>query len=270
MNAHNSMNSLTKRLKLSLKHSAKIGLILGSGWSVLDNDYFITQRLSYARIPEFPLSTVAGHRGELILARLRDIPLVILSGRVHLYEGYSAEAVTRPVRILAGLGVKTLIITNAAGAVNPDFSPGDIMLITDQINLQFKTLRMKSRIYPDLHGLYDKSLVTVAEKVAQELRIAVRQGVYAGVTGPNYETAAEVRMLRIIGADAVGMSTVLESTAAAACGLKVLGISCLVNRATGLNDRPLRHSEVLRVMKQMQGKLRRLIKAVVRDIAGEI
>jgi purine-nucleoside phosphorylase len=244
-----------------LKAKPQIAIILGSGWKIIDNDYRIESRIPYSAIPGFPTTTIAGHKGELIACLLNKTPLIILSGRCHLYEGYSAGEVVFPVKVLNGVGIKTLIITNAAGAINPDFSEGDIMIIKDQINLQFKYPGLLKKIREPLYNPY---LISITERKGNNINI--RKGVYIGVTGPSYETPAEIRAFRKIGADAVGMSTVLETECAMSLGIKVLGISCLVNKAAGLAKDKLEHKDVLSVMEKVKNQLQSLIKNVVLDI----
>jgi len=244
-----------------LKLKPRTAIILGSGWKIIDDDYRIESIIPYSDIPGFPSTTVAGHKGELIFCALNNKPLIILSGRIHLYEGYSSSEVVFPVKLLNGAGIKNLIITNAAGAINQGFCEGDIMIIKDQINLQFNNPGLPNKI---CKPLYDSHLIDIAERNSNGINI--RKGVYAGVTGPSYETPAEIRALSKIGADAVGMSTVLETEWAAGLGMNVLGFSCLVNKAAGLSGNKLTHKDVLSVMEKVKNQLQSLIKNVVLDI----
>ncbi|MDD3151129.1 MAG: purine-nucleoside phosphorylase [Candidatus Gastranaerophilales bacterium] len=221
----------------------EIGLILGSGLGDIANEIKGTI-VPYSKIPEFETSTVEGHAGQLVLGEFCNKKVIAMQGRYHFYEGHSLQTVTYPVKIMKKLGVKTLIVTNAAGGVNKDFYPGDLMIITDHINLlgsnpligeNDKSLGER---FPDMSNAYDKNLISLAEKIAKKLKIKTQKGVYAGLTGPSYETPAEIRMLRILGADAVGMSTVPEVIVANHMKMNVLGISCITNMAAGILDQP--------------------------------
>lgn len=252
---------VTNFLKKYILNNPSWGIVLGSGWTIIDRNFTIKHKIPYHQFSHFPIPTIPGHKGELIIGELGKSPLIILSGRAHLYEGYSPQEIGYPIQVLARLGIKKMIVTNAAGAINPDFQVGEMMLIKDQINLQFKSL---GKLSPLKHvSLFDPTLLRLAENIGKKLRLKLQKGVYLGVTGPNYETAAEIRMFRKIGADAVGMSTVLETMSAVHSGIKVLGISCLVNKATGLAKTPLGHQDVLRVMEKAKNQLNSLIKNVV-------
>ncbi|MBR1754597.1 purine-nucleoside phosphorylase [bacterium] len=228
----------------------EIGVILGSGLGdFVDNLDKIS--ISYGDIPGFQKSNVQGHAGKLVFAEYKGKRVVFMQGRYHFYEGHSMQTVTYPVKVMKKLGVKTLIVTNAAGAVNENFNPADLMIITDHINfLGTNPLigpnddSLGTR-FPDMSEVYKKDLVAKAESCAEELGINIRKGVYLASTGPSYETPTEVRMMRMMGADAVGMSTVPEAIVANYCGIKVLGISCLTNYASGITDTPLTHKEVI-------------------------
>lgn len=275
MDKFQNINLCYRWLRAHLNYLPHIGIILGSGWDILDNDFEVTQEIPYQRIPYFPRPTIVGHQGKLILCKLGKTPLAILSGRVHLYEGYTAGEVVRPVRALGLLGIKTLIVTNSAGAINPRFRPGEIMLITDHINLMWANpLRGKhdNRLglrFPDLCDCYNPQLINQSFEIGRRLArqgIKLHKGVYLAVTGPSYETPAEIRMFGKIGADAVGMSTVPEVLAARQMGINVLGISCLVNQAAGLGSRLLEHSAVLKMANQVKPHLKLLIKEIIRKI----
>ncbi|MZQ76457.1 MAG: purine-nucleoside phosphorylase [Peptoclostridium sp.] len=230
----------------------KIGLILGSGLGELADRIEDAITLEYSKIPKFPVSTVEGHSGRLVFGKLCGRQVVAMQGRFHYYEGYDMKDVTLPVRVMKLLGVETLIVTNAAGAVNISFSPGELMLISDHINLTFESpLRGKNMDdygvrFPDMTNAYDESLRGIVKSLAAENGIKLNEGVYACMGGPAYETPAEIRMLRVLGADAVGMSTVPEVICAVHSGMRVIGISCVTNMGAGILKQPLDHSEVMR------------------------
>lgn len=245
-----------------------VGVVLGSGLGALA-DAVQGTAIPYADIPGFAASTVPGHAGRLVIGRLEGRPVAVFQGRFHLYEGYDPADVTFPVRVLRELGAATLIVTNAAGAVNPDFRPGDLMLIADHINLTGRNPlvgvgdeRLGPR-FPDMTNAYDPELRSLARRVGEALGIALREGVYAGLLGPSYETPAEIRMLRVLGADAVGMSTVAEVIVARQVGLRVLGVSCLTNMAAGILPQPLSHEEVLETGRKAARTFTRLLRGVI-------
>jgi len=245
-----------------------IGLILGSGLGVMADEVEAPVSIPYGEIPHFPLSTVEGHAGELVIGTLSGKPVVMMKGRFHLYEGYSPSLIAFPIRVLAALGIQQLIVTNAAGGVNEAFSPGDLMLITDHINLSGSNPligknddRLGPR-FPDMSNAYSLQLRQIAQHSALKQHIQLREGVYAWMSGPNYETPAEIHMVRKLGADAVGMSTVPEVLAAVHSGLSVLGISCITNMAAGILDQPLNHQEVIETAQ----KVERSFKQLIRDI----
>ncbi|MFQ3542908.1 purine-nucleoside phosphorylase [Halobacillus rhizosphaerae] len=228
-----------------------VGLILGSGLGVLAEEIENPTVIKYKDIPHFPESTVSGHKGQLVIGELEGRQVVAMQGRFHYYEGYSMEQVTFPVRVMKEIGVETLFVTNAAGGINESFHPGDLMIITDHINnmgdspLIGPNDEQLGPRFPDMSEAYDRDLISHAKQSAERVELQVREGVYIGNTGPAYETAAEIRMLRTLGGDAVGMSTVPEVTVASHAGLRVLGISCISNMAAGILDQPLTHDEVI-------------------------
>lgn len=228
-----------------------IGLILGSGLGVLGDELEDAVTIPYEDIPHFPVSTVEGHAGELLIGKLQGRSVMLMRGRFHMYEGYEPERTALPVRVMKALGVKTLLVTNAAGGVNLDYKPGNLMLISDHINLTGRNPLIGPNDnalgvrFPDMSEAYSARLRAVAKETSASLGFSVREGVYAGLLGPNYETPAEIRMLRTIGADAVGMSTVSEVIVARHSGIEVLGISCISNMAAGILDQPLSHEEVM-------------------------
>ncbi|MDE5412053.1 purine-nucleoside phosphorylase [Alkalihalobacillus sp. MEB203] len=250
----------------------QIGLILGSGLGVLAEEIENPVKIPYDQIPNFPVSTVEGHAGQLVLGTLQGKDVVAMQGRFHFYEGYSLEKVTFPVRVMKELGVKTVIVTNAAGGVNESFQAGDLMIISDQINNMNQNPLIGRNDpefgvrFPDMSNAYSPSLRSLAKKVAGSLNISVQEGVYVGNTGPCYETPAEVRMIRKLGGDAVGMSTVPEVIVARHSGMEVLGISCISNMAAGILDQPLTHDEVIETTEQVKEHFLSLVKNIVKDI----
>jgi len=247
----------------------RIGLILGSGLGDLADQIEEAVRIPYSEIPHFPVSTVAGHAGRLVIGRLAGQPVVAMQGRVHYYEGYPMEQVIFPTRVMKALGCDTLVVTCACGGLNPDFSPGDLMLITDHINMMGvdplrgpNDERLGPR-FPATVGAYTPELQELAMRVAQDLGFPLRQGVYVAISGPCYNSSAELRMLRILGADAVGMSTVPEVIAAAHMGLRVLGIACVTDMA--LPDQPihLTHEQVMETAERTKPRFQRLIKEIL-------
>ncbi|MBP3038988.1 purine-nucleoside phosphorylase [Bacillaceae bacterium Marseille-Q3522] len=261
-------------LKENYPEKPLIGLILGSGLGVLADDIEEAVKIPYEEIPEFPVSTVAGHAGRLVFGKINGVTVVAMQGRFHYYEGYSFEKVTFPVRVMKELGVQTLIVTNAAGGVNETFSAGDLMLIADHINFMgsnpligYNDDRLGAR-FPDMSEAYSKKLRTAAKKVAEDIGIKVQEGVYIGFTGPSYETPAEIRMAKIIGADAVGMSTVPEVIVARHAQLDVLGISCISNMAAGILDQPLSHKEVMETTERVKEDFIRYVKELVKQFGN--
>ena len=254
----------------------QIALVLGSGLGAFADEFASAKRIPYAEIPYFPRSTAIGHAGQLVIGKVGAIPVAGMQGRVHLYEGYSAKEVVFPIRVFARLGVKAVILTNAAGGIKREFTQGRLVVISDHINLQgvnpltgpneeWFGLR-----FHDMTGAYDRRFREMAVDEGNRLGIGMNEGVYAGLAGPNYETPAEIRYLRTIGADLVGMSTVPEVIAARHSGLRVLGISCVTNAAAGILDQPLNHIEVLETAERVKGQFISLLKAVVPRIAEAI
>ena len=247
-------------LKTELKFEPQTALILGSGWdSILNFSFTKKQSIPYRDIPGWPVSDVPGHQGKLIRCAFKNQSLIVLSGRSHYYEGFSPGEIVFPIRILKSLGVRQLIITHAAGGINPDFKAGDIMLITDHLNFIPREIPDPKRI----NSYYDPGLMNIARQAASQAGVKLREGVYLATTGPSFETPAEIRMMRWIGADAVGMSTVPEVLTAGQLGLKVLGLSCIANQATGLTPKPLRHEEVLTNVNASKKTLGLLIRTII-------
>ncbi|MBM7661131.1 purine-nucleoside phosphorylase [Bacillus mesophilus] len=261
-------------IKEKLHETPTIGLILGSGLGVLADEIKNPVKIPYHEIPEFPISTVEGHAGQLVIGDLEGVQVVAMQGRFHFYEGYSLHKVTFPVRVMKELGVETVIVTNAAGGVNTSFKPGDLMIITDHINnMSQNPLIGKNESeygvrFPDMSSAYCPELRKKAKEVASRLDITLQEGVYLGNTGPSYETPAEIKMIRALGADAVGMSTVPEVIIARHANLKVLGISCISNMAAGILDQPLTHDEVIETTAMAQASFLSLVKEVVKEMGG--
>ncbi|UAL50897.1 MULTISPECIES: purine-nucleoside phosphorylase [Metabacillus] len=259
-------------MKEKVKDLPEIGLILGSGLGVLADEIENPVKIPYEEIPNFPVSTVEGHAGQLVFGTLKGANVVAMQGRFHFYEGYDMKKVTFPVRVLKEMGVKTIIVTNAAGGVNESFEPGDLMIISDHINNMGTSPLIGPNDsdlgvrFPDMSQAYSRELRALAKNAASELGIKVQEGVYVGNTGPAYETPAEVRLARVLGGDAVGMSTVPEVIVANHAGMKVLGISCISNMAAGILDQPLSHDEVMETTEKVKANFLNLVKNIVADI----
>ena len=258
-----------KYISNAITDEPEIGIILGSGLGFLVEEIQNPILLPYNDIPHFPVTTVEGHKGQLAIGKFENKNVVMMQGRFHYYEGYSMEDVVYPVRVMGQLGIKNLIITNAAGGVNVDFQPGDLMLIKDHINLMGANPLIGPNIkqfgdrFPDMSEAYNPVLREIAVSTAKDLAINIQDGVYAGVTGPSYETPAEIRYLRTIGADAVGMSTVPEVIIANHMGINVLGISCITNMAAGVLPEKLNHDEVVETANKAKDTFIKLVKGVV-------
>jgi purine-nucleoside phosphorylase len=253
----------------------RIGLILGSGLGVLADEIEEAVKIPYEQIPGFPVSTVEGHAGQLVYGRLEGAMVVAMQGRFHYYEGYRMDQVTFPVRVMKALGVKELIVTNAAGGVNERFQPGDLMIITDHINNMGNNPLIGPNDpelgvrFPDMTEAYSKRLRNIAKEVAANLGIPIQEGVYVANTGPSYETPAEIRMIRAFGGDAVGMSTVPEVIVARHAQIEVLGISCISNMAAGILDQPLTHDEVMETTERVKANFLRLVKGIIAEMAKQ-
>ena len=250
----------------------QIGLVLGSGLGAFADDLSEAIRIPYTQIPDFPRSTAVGHAGQLVIGKSGDVTVAVMQGRVHLYEGYSAAEVAFPTRVLGRMGVRTLILTNAAGGINVEYGQGALVILRDHINLQGQNPltgandeRFGHR-FPDMSYGYAKRLREIALEEAGRLGITPHEGVYAALAGPSYETPAEIRYLRTIGADLVGMSTVAETIAARHMGMEVLAISCVTNMAAGILDRALDHEEVLEVGRRVMGQFVGLLRAVLQRV----
>lgn len=250
----------------------KVGFILGSGLGVLADHLEQAVSIAYHEIPFFPQSTVEGHAGELLIGTVQGTPVVLMKGRFHMYEGYGPELTAFPVRVMKELGVKTLLVTNAAGGVNTSYAPGDLMLISDHINLTGRNPLIGPNDgelgprFPDMSQAYSRKLRDIARNIAAEKDVPLQEGVYVGLLGPTYETPAEIRMLRTLGADAVGMSTVSEVIVARHAGLEVLGISCISNMASGILDQPLSHQEVMETTDRVREKFLSLVLSIIPEL----
>ncbi len=264
--------------EIVLRHPQRpiLGLILGSGLGAYADTLEGRTVIPFQDLPHFPRSTVPGHSGNLVLGEAAGIPVAVLQGRVHFYEGYAMEEVVYPARVLGSLGIRRLIVTNAAGGINVGFQPGDLMLIRDHINLMgtnpligknFDELGVR---FPDMSEAYDGGMLATALRIAGGLGIALRQGVYLGLTGPSYETPAEIRMFRTLGADAVGMSTIPEVIVANHMGIRVLGLSCITNMAAGILPRKLTHQEVIDTTERVKGKIISLLDGLVPALRVQI
>lgn len=266
------INEAVEFLSSRIKDLPDAALILGSGLGVLADDVENRIEINYSDIPHFPVSTVEGHAGKFVCGDLEGKKVIMMQGRFHFYEGYDMKNVVFPVRVLNRLGVKNLIVTNAAGGVNTEFAPGDLMIITDHINMAGTNPLIGRNIdefgprFPDMSCAYDKEFIKLTEKVALEKGLKIKKGVYLMLTGPSYETPAEIRMVRILGGDAVGMSTVPEVITANHCKMKVLGISCITNMAAGILDQPLKHEEVMETSNRVKDSFKMLIRGIVREI----
>lgn len=259
------------------KGKPAVGLVLGSGLGAFAEKLSDRIAIPYSEIPNFPVSTgVVGHAGELVSGSVGETPVVVLSGRVHYYEGRAMTDVVFPARVLARLGVRAVILTNAAGGVRLSFRPGDLMLMTDHINgfgtnplMGINEDSLGPR-FPDMSAVYDPELRRIVKAEARRLRIPLREGVYVGLTGPSYETPAEIRAWRKLGVDAVGMSTVPEAIALRHAGVRVLGISTITNMAAGILKKPLDHKEVLETTNRVGARFVRLLEAAVPKIAEKV
>ena len=263
-------------ISLKTKLRPKIALVLGSGLGAFADEFTRAVKIPYADIPHFPQSTAIGHAGKMVIGEVADTLVIAMQGRVHLYEGYSVHQVAFPVRVFARLGVQAIILTNAAGGILRELTQGRLVLISDHINLQGANPlsgpndeKFGSR-FPDMTTAYDKKFRAIAAAEAARAGTLMPEGIYAALAGPSYETPAEIRYLRSIGADLVGMSTVPEVIAARHSNIRVLGISCVTNAAAGVIDQPLVHSEVLEVAERVKGQFIALLRAIIPQIAAEL
>lgn len=251
----------------------RIAVILGSGLGAFADEFQESARIPYTDIPGFAASTVAGHTGSLVIGKVGQVPVVAMQGRVHFYEGYSLEEVTFPIRTFKLLGIETLLLTNAAGGIDVELSEGTLMIISDHLNLMgVNPLRGPNDErfgprFPDMTEVYSRSLQETVVEEASALGIEVRRGIYAALSGPSYETPAEIHMLRSFGADAIGMSTVPEAIVARHMGMKVLGISCITNMAAGISDSPINHEEVMEIGNRVRATFALLLRSIIGRLA---
>ena len=269
MDIQQQIRAAADYIRTRTTHRPTIGMILGSGLGDFADTLEDAVHIPYSEIPNFPVSTAPGHVGVLVFGRKMGAEVVVMQGRIHFYEGLSQQEITLPVRVLAALGIKTLILTNAAGGVNLDFGPGTLMLISDHINNSGSNPLIGPNLddfgprFPDVSDLYTQALRSRVKEAAANAGIRLGEGVYMMFSGPNYETPAEVRMAKIVGADAVGMSTVPEALVAGHCGMQVLGISCITNIAAGLSDQKLDHSEVLEIAAKVHDTFQNLLDIIL-------
>jgi len=247
----------------------KVAIVLGSGLGNYADDIQVEAELDYSEIEDFPVSTVPGHAGKFIFGYVKGIPVVCMKGRIHFYEGYPISDVVLPIRLMKLMGAQILLLTNASGGINPDFNAGDLMLIQDHISCFAPNPLIGANIeefgtrFPDMSHVYDKKLIEVIRHTARENEIPLKEGVYLQLTGPSFESPAEIKMLRTLGADAVGMSTVVEAITANHCGMRICGISCVCNLAAGMTDNPLTHEEVQEAANQAAPRFKHLITEAV-------
>ncbi len=266
------MNETIKYIKEKVEVIPKIAIILGSGLGSLSDDIQDKVILPYKEIPNFPISTVAGHKGELIFGKLNSIPIIAMNGRFHYYEGYDLKETTYPIRIFKLLGVETLILTNAAGGINESFKKGDLMIINDQLSffaesvLRGPNMNEFGERFIDMTKTYEPSYIKILKNIMKEIVGNYQEGVYAYMKGPTYETPAEIRALRVLGADAVGMSTVPEAIVAHHCGMKIAGITCITNMAAGVTNELLSHDDVKETAKKSEENFKKVIKEFIKQI----
>ena len=269
------IDEAAQAVRIRTSHRARVGIILGSGLNDLAESVQKADHFSYSELPHFPVSTVQGHIGQLVIGELESQTVFVMQGRVHYYEGYSMGQVTLPVRVMQRLGIETLIVTNAAGGVHPDFRPGDVMLITDNLNLMGMSglnplmgpnLDEIGPRFPDMSQAYDRGLCDLARGVAKANGIILREGVYAGLSGPSFESPADLRFLRLAGVDAVGMSTVPEVIVARHGGMRTLGFSGISNKANLDGLTVTTHEEVIEAGKVLTPKIEKILRGVLRGM----
>ena len=262
-------------VKEKVKFTPKVALVLGSGLGDYAEDIKITATLDYHDIEGFPVSTIPGHKGRFVFGYVEETPVVIMQGRVHFYEGYSIQDVVLPIRLMKLMGAEVLFLTNAAGGVNFDFHAGDLMLIKDHISMFVPSPLIGANLdelggrFPDMSDIYDRELRDMIKNLARDLEISLQEGIYIQLTGPAYESPAEVQMCRILGGDAVGMSTACEALAANHMGMKICGISCISNLACGMTDQPLSHKEVQEAADKVAPRFKKLVTNVIAEIGRD-
>lgn len=265
-----------RTIRARLTTEPRIAIVLGSGLGGFADDFDDATRIPYNEIPGFPRSTVEGHSGRLVSGKVDSVPVLAMQGRVHYYEGYSLEEVTFPIRTFKLLGIKTLVLTNAAGGINVELTQGALMVLSDHVNLMGDNPlrgpnddRFGLR-FPDMSGVYSPALQELVVEEAKAMGTEVRRGIYGGLSGPSYETPAEIHLLRNLGADAVGMSTVPEAIVARHMNMEVLGISCITNMAAGISDEPIDHAEVMAIGDRVRGTFTELLRRVVGRINSRV
>ncbi|MDD3278425.1 MAG: purine-nucleoside phosphorylase [Lachnospiraceae bacterium] len=272
---YEKLQNVYESIRERIPFSPKVALVLGSGLGDYAEHIQVDSVIDYNDIPGFPISTVPGHKGRFVFGKVGEAPVVIMQGRVHYYEGYCMTDVVLPIRLMYKMGAEILFLTNAAGGVNFDFSAGDFMLIEDQISsfipspLIGENLEALGPRFCDMSEVYDRSCCQVIEEAAKKLEIPLKRGVYLQLSGPAFETPAEVRMCRSLGADAVGMSTVCEAIAANHCGMKICGISCITNLACGMTEQPLSHGEVQETADRVAPLFRSLVTESIIRMGGK-
>ena len=261
-----------KSIRTKTDFKPEKAVVLGSGLGEYAEKIQIEQIVKYSEIEDFPVSTVQGHKGQFVFGYVKDVPVVLMQGRVHYYEGYSMQEVVLPTRLMGMMGAKKLLLTNAAGGINPSFSPGDFMLITDHITTAVPSPLIGPNIdelgtrFPDMSEVYNRTMQEVIRKCARECSIPLKEGVYVQSSGPNYETPAEIRMFKSWGADAVGMSTACEAMAARHMGMDVCGISCITNMAAGVSKEKLNHKEVQETADRVAEDFEKLVTKVIEEM----
>lgn len=255
-----------RKIRESVHTTAEIGILLGSGLGSLTDEFMDASTISYEQIPQLPMSMVKGHKGELVAGEFSGKDVMVFSGRLHYYEGYSMQEVCFPVKILGGLGIHTFIVTNACGAVNEDFSPGDIAIISDHINLTGDNPLRGSRYFVNMTEAYSKRLRNLAHNAASRLNMDIKEGVYMMLNGPSYESPAEIIMARNMGADMIGMSTIPEVIMANSLHMEVLGLSIVTNMAAGITGKPLSHEEVIETTAKTADRFRVLLGEIIKSI----
>ena len=259
-------------VKQKITFQPDIALVLGSGLGAFAEQIAVAETLDYKDIPDFPVSTVAGHAGKFVFGTLDGVKVAVMQGRVHMYEGYTPQEAVLPIRLLHALGVKTLFLTNAAGGIQPGMKAGEFMLITDQIAsfvpspLRGENIDALGVRFPDMSEIYTKRLQAIIRKIAVNADIPLKEGVYVQTAGPQYESPAEIRMYRALGADAVGMSTAIEAIAARHMGMEICGISCISNLAAGISATPLSHEEVKEAGDKAAPQFTKLVRAAIAEI----
>lgn len=270
--AYEKLESCYQAIKDQLPFTPEIALILGSGLGDYGEKIRVVKTIEYKDIPGFPVSTIPGHKGRFLFGYEGEVPLVVMQGRVHYYEGYAMSDVVLPIRLMKKMGARVLFLTNASGGVNETYAPGDFMIIQDQISsfvpspLIGENMAELGTRFPDMSEIYDKDLIQIIKEVGEKHQIPLKEGIYLQFTGPAYESPAEVRLARILGADAVGMSTACEAVAANHMGMKICGISCVTNMACGILDQPLDHKEVQEAADKAAPLFQKLVRETIKEI----